>query len=205
MNCPYCQAPLKDDSPRFCAACGRPLGAPMPGAPQGYAQGYAPGAAPMPMGAMPGAAAMTPDGLLPQAGGPELTLYEGSPALVPSLGALLLAVFTLGIALLFYWAQRGGVTYRVTSQRIVIESGLFSKRMEQIALYRIVDYVVERPFGQRLMGTGNIVIEATDKTTPEIRLAGIRTDVVALYERLRVATEADKRARGVRVVDFERP
>ena len=31
--------------------------------------------------------------------------------------------------------------------------------MEQLDLYRVVDYVVERPFGQRVMGTGNIILE----------------------------------------------
>ena len=87
--------------------------------------------------------------------------------------------------------------------RIVVERGFFSKRMEQLDLYRIVDYVVERPFGQRMMGTGNIVLEAMDKTTPEVRIDGVKTDVVALYERLRYATEQAKKKRGVRVLDVE--
>jgi uncharacterized membrane protein YdbT with pleckstrin-like domain len=85
----------------------------------------------------------------------------------------------------------------------VVETGLFSKKLEQVDLYRIVDYVVERPFLQRIMGTGNLVVDTLDKTQPELRIEGIRTDVVALYERLRVATEAEKRRRGVALVDME--
>src|SRR5207253_4025543 len=81
----------------------------------------------------------------------ETTLYEGQPALVHSLGAMLLAIFTLGIAVLFFWLKRGGISYRVTTQRIVIDRGLLSKKMEQIDLYRIVDFTVERPFGQRIL------------------------------------------------------
>ena len=42
-----------------------------------------------------------------------------------------------------------------------------------------------------------------DKTTPEVNVVGIGTDVVALYERLRVATEADKTRRRTAVVDYE--
>jgi uncharacterized membrane protein YdbT with pleckstrin-like domain len=103
------------------------------------------------------------------------------------------------------WLRSRATHYRITSQRIVIEEGVFSKRMEQVDLYRVVDYVVERPFSQRLLGTGNIVLEAMDKTTPEIRIRGVRTDVVALYERLRYATEQEKRRRGVRVLDVEPP
>lgn len=133
----------------------------------------------------------------------EEILFEGHPALVPSIGGWLVVVLTLGLALLYFWFRRISTHYRLTSERIVIECGLFSKRMDQIDIYRINDYVVERPFGQRLIGTGNLVLTAMDRSTPELRLVGLKTDVVALYERLRKATEAEKRRRGVRMVDYE--
>jgi hypothetical protein len=62
---------------------------------------------------------------------------------------------------------------------------------------------VERPFGQRLMGTGNLLLRTFDKTSPELQVRDIKTDVVALYEKLRAATEADKVRRGVRMIDYE--
>lgn len=140
---------------------------------------------------------------MPGASGGEELLFAGHPAAVPGLGALLLAILTLGISALVGWIRARGTHYRITSQRIVIERGVFSKRMEQVDLYRVVDYVVDRPFGQRMMGTGNLVLEAMDKTTPELRIDSVKTDVVALYEKLRYATEQEKRRRGVRVVDAE--
>lgn len=145
------------------------------------------------------------EGLMPGASGGEELLFAGSPAVVQGLGGLLLAIVTLGLSLLVALVRTRSVHYKITSQRVVIEKGLFSKRMEQIDLYRVVDYVVERPFGQRIMGTGNLILEAMDKTTPEVRIEGIKTDVMALYERLRYATEQEKRRRGVRVVDMETP
>ncbi|MBK8994726.1 MAG: PH domain-containing protein [Myxococcales bacterium] len=132
----------------------------------------------------------------------EQVLFEGSPALVPGVGMLLLCIVTLGLALPFLWLRAKSKHYKITTQRIVVEVGLFSKKLEQVDLYRITDYVVERPFGQRIMGTGNVVLEAIDSTSPKLRLDALRTDVVALYERLRVATEAAKQKRGVRVVDY---
>ena len=135
----------------------------------------------------------------------EEVLFEGSPAVLQGVGALALTVVTLGLAALYFWFQARGTRYRITTQRIVIETGMLSKRVEQIDLYRIVDYVIERPFSQRLLGTGNITLEAMDKTTPEIKIRGIKADVMALYERLRVATEAEKQRRGVRTIDVERP
>ena len=135
---------------------------------------------------------------------PESVIFVGHPAALPSIGHWLLAIVTLGILALWYWARARSVRYRVTTQRVIVESGLLSKRLDQIDLYRIHDYVVERPIGQRLAGTGNLVLQTVDRTTPSIRLAGLSTDVVQLYERLRKATESEKRRRGVRVLDADR-
>ncbi len=156
---------------------------------------------------------MTTTGVPPQALGTqdqaarimaaEQTIFEGEPAVLPGIGALLLTIVTLGIAYLVFWFRRGGVKYRITTQRIVIDSGIFSKKMDQIDLYRVNDFQVERPFSQRLMGTGNIRIQTFDKTNPEVALLGVRGDVVMLYEKIRAAAEAAKQARGVRVVDYE--
>jgi uncharacterized membrane protein YdbT with pleckstrin-like domain len=133
----------------------------------------------------------------------EELLFEGRPALVPSLGVLLLAIVTLGLSLIAQWWSRLGCHYRMTTHRIVIETGVLSKRLEQLDLYRVNDYTVERPVMQRIMGTGNIVLRTMDKTTPELHLVGLKTDVVALYEKLRAATEIEKARHGARVIDYE--
>lgn len=133
----------------------------------------------------------------------EAVLFEGRPALLPSLGTLLLVVFTLGLWLLPRLWLRWGSWYRVTTRRVLLETGVLSKRLEQVDLYRINDYTVERPFAQRVMGTGNLLLRTMDKTAPVLALRDLGTDVVLLYERLRQATEADKLRRGARVVDYE--
>jgi uncharacterized membrane protein YdbT with pleckstrin-like domain len=133
----------------------------------------------------------------------EEVLFEGKPALVHSLGALLLAIVTLGLALIWFYFKRGGTTYKITNQRVVIDSGIFSKKMEQLDLYRINDFTIERPFSQRVMGTGNIRLSTFDKTTPTVFLQAMKTDVVQLYETMRVAVESLKQNRNVRMVDYE--
>lgn len=133
----------------------------------------------------------------------ETLLYEGHPAVLAGFGDLALAIVTLGLALLYLWPRSRSTRYRVTNQRVVVDSGLFSKRLEQIDTYRIHDYVVERPLSQRIMGTGNLVLSTQDRTTPAVRLRGLATDVVGLYEKLRKATEQQKRLRGVRVLDAD--
>jgi uncharacterized membrane protein YdbT with pleckstrin-like domain len=133
----------------------------------------------------------------------EETLFVGHPALLPSLKSLGLTIITAGLALIYFYLRKSGTSYKITSQRIVIDSGVFSKSLEQVDLYRVNDFQVERPFIQRIMGTGNLKLLTTDKTNPEVLLWGIHTDVVELYERVRVAVAAAKQAAGVRVVDNE--
>lgn len=139
----------------------------------------------------------------PAASEAEEVLFEGRPALIPSLGSLLLVILTLGLWLIPRYWRRLGVHYRVTSRRIVVETGVLSKRLEQVDLYRVNDYTVERPFLQRLMGTGNLLLKTMDKTTPHVNLLGVKADLLGLYERLRAATEIERTRRRAQVIDYE--
>ncbi len=140
----------------------------------------------------------------PTAGGDaEEVLFDGHPAIIPSLGALVLAIVTLGLWLIPLWWASHGRRYKLTTKRVVVETGILNKRLEQVDLYRVSDYTVLRPISQRLFGTGNLILRTLDHTSPEVPVSNIKTDVVALYERIRAATEAEKRKRGVRVMDME--
>lgn len=131
----------------------------------------------------------------------ERVLFDGRPAVIDGLGPLLLVVVTLGLAALYFWLRAIAVHYRITTRRIVIERGVLSKRMEQVDAQRINDFVVDRPFGQRLLGTGNLILHTLDSTTPNVEVRGIRTDVTALYEQLRAAVESERARRGVRIIE----
>lgn len=133
----------------------------------------------------------------------EEELFAGYPALVPSLGALLLAILTAGLWLIPLWFRSRAHHYRLTTKRVVVETGILNKRLEQVDLYRVSDYTVVRPVMQRIMGTGNLILRTLDHSSPELPVSNIKTDVVALYERIRAATESEKQKRGIRVVDME--
>jgi hypothetical protein len=187
QRCPHCDAELSAGDtaapgtgrPAICPSCGETLGEPPRRAEASGGGG--------------GAAIERRE---------ERVLFEGRPATVAGLGEAVVLVLTLGLAWVWLWLRARSTQYKVTSTRIVIEQGIFSKRLEQIDLYRVDDYVVELPFGQRLLGTGNLVIATSDRSARgEVRLDRIRTDVRALYESLRAATEEDKSRRGVRRFD----
>jgi uncharacterized membrane protein YdbT with pleckstrin-like domain len=133
----------------------------------------------------------------------EDVLFDGYPALVPSFGKLLLVIVTLGLWLAPLWWQSRGRHYRLTTRRVVVETGILNTRLEQVDLYRVSDYTVLRPVSQRIMGTGNLLLRTLDRTSPEVLISGIKADVVTLYERIRAATETEKQKHGVRVMDME--
>jgi hypothetical protein len=178
--CPHCDAPLTAPIPAICASCGQTLGDP-------------PRRDPAPASGAPAA--------------PEQTLFEGHPAIIGSAGDLLLVLVTLGLAWFWLAARSRATSYKVTTSRVVVETGLADKKIEQVDLYRVVDFSVLLPLGERLVGTGTLVLEADDKTLREspskgtVRLARIRTDVRRLYERVRAARDADRARRGVMAMD----
>ncbi len=64
--------------------------------------------------------------------------------------------------------------YRLTDDKLIISTGLFSTKEEEIRLYRIMDVTLNRTFGDKLWGLGTIHLCSSDKTTPEIDIKRIR-------------------------------
>ena len=64
--------------------------------------------------------------------------------------------------------------YRLTKEKLYIETGFLNKREEEIRLYRIMDLTLQRPLGQRLFGLGTIHCCTADKSTPEFNILRIK-------------------------------
>jgi uncharacterized membrane protein YdbT with pleckstrin-like domain len=63
--------------------------------------------------------------------------------------------------------------YKVTSQRIVIESGVFSRSLEEIDMRSVDDIEFHQTFLERIFGIGQVFIISTDKVAPRFALHGI--------------------------------
>jgi len=64
--------------------------------------------------------------------------------------------------------------YYLFAEKLIVETGAFNLREEEIRLYRIMDVTLRRSFGQRLFGLGTIHICSADKTTPELDIKSIK-------------------------------
>ncbi|WEK55894.1 MAG: PH domain-containing protein [Candidatus Cohnella colombiensis] len=67
--------------------------------------------------------------------------------------------------------------YQITERRVIIERGIFTKRREEIQLYRIRDLSLKRNLLERILKFGDITILSTDTTSPQYTLRNIRESV----------------------------
>jgi len=128
----------------------------------------------------------------------EKTLFSGRPAALYSLGRWVLTLLTLGIAGLCYWIASLSTRFEITTQRVRIERGVFSKTRQDTEIYRIDDITLEQPFGMRVLGHAILFLRSTDRSTPEIRLYGV-PGLAALSEKLRECSLRERERRGVKV------
>jgi uncharacterized membrane protein YdbT with pleckstrin-like domain len=64
--------------------------------------------------------------------------------------------------------------YSLTEEKLILDTGLFSRKEEEIRLYRILDITLKRPLGQRLWGLGTVHLCTADKSTPEVEIRRIK-------------------------------
>jgi membrane protein YdbS with pleckstrin-like domain len=128
----------------------------------------------------------------------ERDLFVGHPALVYSFGAYAVAVLTLGLALVYFWIRRRTVRYRITTQRIQIERGLLSKTLNNLELFRIDDYEINRPLGMRIVGHAELRFRSSDRNAGVLSLKGI-PEVQRIAEELRQCVLRERQRRNVRV------
>lgn len=64
--------------------------------------------------------------------------------------------------------------YRLTPEKLLIETGIFSLNEEEIQLYRIMDLTLKRSILQRPFNVGTIHCCSADKTTPEFDIKDVK-------------------------------
>ena len=78
----------------------------------------------------------------------------------PILYALL--VFPLGYAIWKYLIINS-TKLVITDQRLIVTTGIFTRRTNETELYRVRDTSIEEPFFYRIFGVGNVIIYSTDE------------------------------------------
>src|ERR1041385_2633781 len=137
----------------------------------------------------------------------EQVIWSGSSSQMRNFHIYLLcALFCWLVVPIFYaiakWIQLRSRHYELTTQRVRIRQGIFSKRTDELELYRVKDSTVFEPFWQRLVGLGNIVITTNDASTPTLTLEAL-PDAPGTREKLRAAIEECRDRKRVRIAELE--
>ena len=64
--------------------------------------------------------------------------------------------------------------YKLTEEKILINTGILSINEEEIQLYRIMDVTLQCSFWQRIFNVGTIHCCSGDKTTPEFDIKDVK-------------------------------
>ena len=85
----------------------------------------------------------------------------------------LLAPLPPAAVLVWGWVRRAGSSYRVYADRVEMEQGVLSRRIENVELFRVRDLGVKQGFLGRLFDFGEVYVHSTDASAPDVVLADI--------------------------------
>ena len=92
--------------------------------------------------------------------------------------------------------------YEITTERIKVTTGIFSRNTEELELYRVKDTRLVEPFLQRLFSAGNVVLMTTDLTSPRLTVEAVK-NAGQLRETLRKNIESCRARKRVLVAETE--
>jgi uncharacterized membrane protein YdbT with pleckstrin-like domain len=100
------------------------------------------------------------------------------------------------------WLVNRSRVYEITSQRLKITEGVFSRKTDELELYRVMDITWVQPFWYRIFGVSNIVLTTNDASTPTVVLQAL-PKAASIKDDLRVHVEKCRDAKRVRLSELE--
>lgn len=97
---------------------------------------------------------------------------------------------------LFFGLPLSFTTYRLTTNRLFINSGFLTQKQDEVRLYRITDVSLTRTFVQRIFGLSTIHCNSSDKTLGNFSIINVK-DGEDVKELLSERVEEERMARRV--------
>lgn len=92
--------------------------------------------------------------------------------------------------------------YELSNERLRVISGVLTRTINEIELYRVVDTGCEQTIFERLMGLGTVMVVSSDRTTPIFSLDSI-PQARAVREQVRDLVERRRDVKRVRIAQLE--
>ena len=156
---------------------------------------------------------------------PEQTLWTGSPSQVRNLGVFIFSALVAAgivVASIWFWQWPPGAAlallpvlyafwkwlivrsrqYQLTTERLLMSYGVFSKTTDSLELYRVKDLRMTQPFSLRLFGLENIELTTSDQSSPLVVL-DYMPQGLQLGDKIRAQVETCRVQKGTREVELE--
>jgi membrane protein YdbS with pleckstrin-like domain len=137
----------------------------------------------------------------------EETIWRGTASQLKNLGCFILCflfcwlIVPIFIGLRRYLETKNHI-FELTTERLKMTQGIFSKVTETLELYRVKDIEVLQPFMYRMVGLENIKVNTSDLSSPVILLDGI-SQKIGFADKLRNQVEIIRAQKNVRELDIE--
>lgn len=101
----------------------------------------------------------------------------------------------------FFGLPLSFTTYTLYSDRLTIQSGILTRKLEEIRLYRVLDVSLRQTLMQRLFQLGSVRLQTADATAPKVFLHDIRNAASVLRQISDIA-EVQRRQNNIGVMEF---
>ena len=130
--------------------------------------------------------------------GEESTIFDTTPSILSDIGLCLL---TGGLWLAVTVCRCLSTRYKLTTERLIVTSGLLSQRSEEVEIYRVKDVSVSQGALDRMVGIGTITVMVSDASSPRIELKAI-SQPMKRKEQIRQMSRASRKTEGIRSVEY---
>jgi uncharacterized membrane protein YdbT with pleckstrin-like domain len=110
----------------------------------------------------------------------------------------------LVLGIVYTWLVRLGAEYRLYQDSLEVETGILSRSIDNLQLFRVRDLRLKQSVLGRLFGFGDISITSTDQSTPHLIIRGVDAPR-ALYDTLREGVARSQATRRTMIVEEEPP
>lgn len=126
----------------------------------------------------------------------------GYVAALPIPGAVIAIVglLPLLIGVAWAWLVCLGHQYRIFEDSVEVQSGVLSRSIDNLQLFRVRDLGLSQGIAGRLLGFGDVVITSTDQSSPHVALRGV-SDPRPVYDTLRGLVSRSQATRRTMIVE----
>lgn len=125
-----------------------------------------------------------------------VALVYGGMEDVPLASIATLFAVLLSLFLTYRLVYLKRIRYRIGSEQLTAEHGVFQRNTGYIELYRVVDFHEHQTLLQQIFGLKTVTVLSMDRSTPRLELTGLlkRTAIVDI---IRERVEFNKQRKGI--------